>query len=437
MAEAKKPANRRNAKPKKPAAGLARATKAAKAGAANSAKKPATPKPSAAAKPSTQTKPAAKVTDAEQEVSAQKPVELAPDSPPPTAQKPTERRSTMIPLIAGGALAAAIGFGVERYLVPDNTSAPPPDEIRAVVQAALDRQSAATASVEGLVAELRSDLDAASAAAASQESVAAVQATLGAYREETSSKLESLSDSLAALDARLTEVEKRPVAEAGGATGAAVAAYERELNTMRELLETQRAQIEQLAAAATSKISDAEERARVLDEQTAAATAAATSRAALSRILAALEAGGGYKSALDELSATRGVAAPAALASVAETGVPTLAQLQSSYPDAARRALEASIAAVTGDGAMDRLGAFLRTQTGARSLEPREGNDPDAILSRAEAALRQGQLDVTLALIAALPDEGEAAMADWVESARTRLNALAAARKLANSLNDN
>jgi len=436
MAEAKKPANRRNAKPKKPAAGLARATKAAKAGAANSAKKPATPKPSAAAKPSTQTKPAAKVTDAEQEVSAQKPVELAPDSPPPTAQKPIERRSKMIPLIAGGALAAAIGFGVERYLVPDNTSAPP-DEIRAVVQAALDRQSAATTSVEGLVAELRADLDAASTAAASQESVAAVQAMLGAYREETSSKLESLSDSLAALDARLTEVEKRPVAEAGGATGAAVAAYERELNTMRELLETQRAQIEQLAAAATSKISDAEERARVLDEQTAAATATATSRAALGRILAALEAGGGFQTALDELSATRGVAAPAALASAAETGVPTLAQLQSSYPDAARRALEASIAAVTGDGAMDRLGAFLRTQTGARSLEPREGNDPDAILSRAESALRQGQLDVTLALIAALPDEGEAAMADWVESARTRLNALAAARKLANSLNDN
>ncbi|MGB0440740.1 MAG: molybdopterin-binding protein, partial [Paracoccaceae bacterium] len=37
------------------------------------------------------------------------------------------------------------------------------------------------------------------------------------------------------------------------------------------------------------------------------------------------------------------------------------------------------------------LGAFLKTQLGARSLEPREGDDPDAVLSRMEAAAREGR----------------------------------------------
>jgi len=79
----------------------------------------------------------------------------------------------------------------------------------------------------------------------------------------------------------------------------------------------------------------------------------------------------------------------------------------------------------------------LQRQLGARSVEPREGNDPDAILSRAEAALINGHLPQALAEIAALPDEAQAEMGNWVTLATIRAAALSAAAALAQSLNTN
>jgi hypothetical protein len=65
-----------------------------------------------------------------------------------------------------------------------------------------------------------------------------------------------------------------------------------------------------------------------------------------------------------------------------------------------------------------------------RSLAPREGNDPDAVLSRAEAALAAGDLGTALAEAAALPEAGQAAMAGWVGLAAVRQAATAALAEL-------
>ena len=65
-------------------------------------------------------------------------------------------------------------------------------------------------------------------------------------------------------------------------------------------------------------------------------------------------------------------------------------------------------------------GAFLRTQMQARSLTPQEGSTPDAVLSRAEAALGGGDVAATLAELDALPAEGRAAMQGWIDEARIR-----------------
>lgn len=86
---------------------------------------------------------------------------------------------------------------------------------------------------------------------------------------------------------------------------------------------------------------------------------------------------------------------------------------------------------------MDRVSAFFRTQLGTRSLEPKEGDDPDAILSRAEAALKAGQLDTALAELAAMPEAGQPALAPWIASANARRDALAAATELSQQLNSN
>lgn len=77
----------------------------------------------------------------------------------------------------------------------------------------------------------------------------------------------------------------------------------------------------------------------------------------------------------------------------------------------------------------------MTRQLGARSVTPREGDDPDAVLSRAEAAVVDGQLDAALAEIAALPETARAEMAGWEAAAAKRLSAMRAAETLAQSLN--
>ena len=73
----------------------------------------------------------------------------------------------------------------------------------------------------------------------------------------------------------------------------------------------------------------------------------------------------------------------------------------------------------------------MRSQTGARSLTPREGTGPDAVLSRAEAAVNTGDIATALAELAALPPEAVTAAASWRAQAELRLAAEAAVADLA------
>jgi hypothetical protein len=125
-----------------------------------------------------------------------------------------------------------------------------------------------------------------------------------------------------------------------------------------------------------------------------------------------------------------GTEIPADIAGLAETGVPTLTDLQRSFPAVARDALAAALRAQTPTGWGDRISAFLRAQTGARSLSPREGSDPDAILSRAEARLADGDVPATLAELATLPDPAKAVLAPWVADAEARQKAILALSSL-------
>jgi hypothetical protein len=86
-------------------------------------------------------------------------------------------------------------------------------------------------------------------------------------------------------------------------------------------------------------------------------------------------------------------------------------------------------------GEIGRGEAFLRTQLGTRSLEPQEGDDPDAILSRTEFALNNGRIAEALDELSAMPDAAQPAMTDWIDRAQTRLAALEAGSALAQDLN--
>lgn len=86
---------------------------------------------------------------------------------------------------------------------------------------------------------------------------------------------------------------------------------------------------------------------------------------------------------------------------------------------------------------MNRFGAFLRAQTNARSLSAQEGDSADAILSRAEARLSEGDIEASLSELEALPGSGQEALSDWTARARERVEAKAALDELTEAVNSN
>lgn len=352
---------------------------------------------------------------------------------PPNEETPLtgKPKPGFLPMLLGGVLSGAVGFGAASYYFMNRPS--DVEQNLARVQETLESQQTVlkdvAAQVDGLPAAV---------AGAKAEASAAVAALASTMADKDKVLLESLTDlagKIEDIETRLTTLEKRPVAE-GGMTSEAAAAYERELQTMRDLLAIQRADIEKLAAEATARIEGVAQQAAEA-EKSAKETARATAlRVAVAGLQSALDNGGAFEAVVANL-ANAGVSVPPVLKDAAKGGVPTLLDLQETYPEAARAGLAASVKATTGDGVSDRIGAFFRAQVGARSLEPREGDDPDAVLSRAEAALGKGDIAGAIALVAALPEEGQAAMAGWVKQAETRLRAVEAVRVLADSLNGN
>ena len=139
----------------------------------------------------------------------------------------------------------------------------------------------------------------------------------------------------------------------------------------------------------------------------------------------------GYSALIDELKALD-VTAPDALTAPADSGVATLAALRDSFAPAAREALAAAREATKGTGnVMD----YIKRPPGARSVAPRDGDDPDAILSRAGAAVDAGKISDALGELEALPETAGAALSEWEAAARARVAAFSAADELSQSLN--
>lgn len=323
---------------------------------------------------------------------------VAPE-PTPQPAPTTIRKGGFVPMLLGGVAAAAIGFGAALYVFPQDDT---------FEQATADRFAAQ----DKALAEVKSAIPVMPDISPLGSRIAALEQALGSV----TAGLQSATARLDGLETRLTELEKRPVA---AAAPAAVAAYQNELKALQQAVATQRAEIEKLAAEATLK----EENAEITAQK-------AMIRAALSRIQTALDTGTGYADAADTL-ATAGIALPNALAANADTGIATRAALAESFPAAARAALAVARKAESGGG----LGGFLANQLGARSLEPREGDDADAVLSRAEAAVREGRISDAVAELATLPEQARAEMSDWLATAQARLDALAAAEQLAAQMN--
>ncbi len=351
-----------------------------------------------------------------------------PKANPPAgaSEDATGDRGTFLPLIFGGAVAAALGFfgsqidSVERAL----GLAPPDNGLEEVVATQADRIATQAEEIAGQAKQI---------AALTEQMENLPEPPPAPDLSGIESQLSDQSARVEKLVQRVDEVEKRPMTES--VSDDAVAAYEDELARLqasvtkqREELQAavaeQRQEIETILAEARDSESDAERQAQV-----------ALARAAAARVITAVDNGAPFGEDLATLQDAAEVTVPETLSAFASDGVATLGSLQSSFPSAAREALSAARRdAAAGEGG---IGAFLERQLGARSVTPQAGDDPDAVLSRAEAAVMQGRLGEALTELETLPDAARDAMGDWISQARTRYDAITAAQELMSALGTN
>jgi hypothetical protein len=134
------------------------------------------------------------------------------------------------------------------------------------------------------------------------------------------------------------------------------------------------------------------------------------------------------------LKAAQRAGAEAALALArADAGAPSADALEAAFP-AARNAALAAVRADGAKGPAARAGASLAAFVNLRRAGPTEGPEATAVMSRAEAAVDAGDLERALRELAALPDAGASAMADWRAGAERRVAIDRAARAAAQTL---
>ena len=343
------------------------------------------------------------------------PPEPAPE--PRVIEKVVERRGSPIPLVIGGVVAGLVGYGIATYQAGQGADT-------GDLAAQIEDQAARIAELEQQVSSLPPPPD-----------LAPLEARVDQLRTNLTARLDAtistLTGTVNALDARLTELEKMPNAD-GTLSDTALAAYERELEALRASVAEAEARIAELAAQAEARLEATQEEIAAMEAAAAAEARAAAIAAATARIRTALDTGSPFDEAVAAL-ADAGVSVPAALSDLAAEGAPTAAELRETFPPAARAALAAARRAEgsTGGG----MGSFLSTQFNIRSTEPREGNDPDAVLSRMEAAVRADDLSTALAESELLPEAALAELDGWMARARARAEALAALDTLATDTN--
>ncbi len=345
-----------------------------------------------------------------------------------TPPQPAPRRSGGLGAgLIGGLIGAGLVLGAGWLWLDRNPRA---DEFDTRL-AALERDTAPLADeIEGLRGETEtrlSEIDARLGAA--ETGLSDIGARLDASADD-------LGTRLSALDARLTETEANAGPD-GTLAREAVARWQGEVDALRADLEAQAREIAAMAEEAAQQVSEAERTAEQIEAEAATVAARARARATLAEIEAALETGEPYPALLEELQATAPAEIPAALTAPASEGVASRAELIEAFPEPARAALATARREGLSGEEGGRVAGFFRDTLQLRSTAPGAGATTDAVLSRAEAALRDGRLAEALSEIETLPEPVRAAMSDWIAPARTRAEALAAADTLSQSLTEN
>ncbi|MEJ6396637.1 COG4223 family protein [Yoonia sp. 208BN28-4] len=326
----------------------------------------------------------------------------------PVPTQPNRENNVLLPMILGGLIAGGIGYGVAYMQRP-------------VVDMPLeDRVAAQQADIEALQAVVAEPVE--------MPDMTPLNEQIATLSAETTNQFDALTGQIDALDERVAAVEKQPSAD-GTLQDTAVAAFQRELDELR-------AQTEQMSADAAAALQATRDEAAAIEQNAIDNARAATARAAIARVEAALQSGAPFGDVLPDLADAVDMPIPEGLTEAAD-GIPTLGQLQADFPAAARAALSTARAEGADGSESGGLTGFLQSQLNVRSVTPQEGTSVDAVLSRAEAALKDGNLNETMVEVTALPAVVRGTLSDWIARAETRIAAMQAVDTLSQSINDN
>jgi hypothetical protein len=192
-----------------------------------------------------------------------------------------------------------------------------------------------------------------------------------------------------------------------------VAQYQDEVERLKETLEAQRESLQQFMSETAETANEVTQRAKDT-----------VARGILAQIRAAIDAGGPFDAAIQEFDEQVGDVVPNQLRSLAEDGVQTYQELRDSFAEVARLALNATRDELNESEGFTGIGNYLRKQFQARSVTPKMGDDADAVLSRAEQALRENDLNGALNELDALSDVARDQMQPWIYQARERQDAV-------------
>ncbi len=265
--------------------------------------------------------------------------------------------------------------------------------------------------------------------------IAATLLELKDASDTVKAELDRIDGIMSAVQERVEDVGAQPI-PVGKLPEEIVNAYDRQLAEVLGAVDERFGEMRKTLDAGMAEIEAAREVAALSEQGARQAERAAEAREALARIVSALNSGMDFTSELRVFQEKSGLEPPELLVSIAKEGVPTRDELASAFPEVAREALNAATKDAVNSGDIGPVRAFLRTQLGLRSLEPREGDSPDAVLSRAEAATRADDLNTALTEITALPQAGRDQFRDWTMLAQRRRDALDAVMDLSAQLDN-
>ena len=253
--------------------------------------------------------------------------------------------------------------------------------------------------------------------------MAEAQAPFGIRMQTLEDQLNSIELHADSITKRIWALENKPIGEI--VSESVIGAYNNEVTALQSSIQAQRDQVDKLIAQASAKETQALE---ILQTTMA--------RIALAEVQTALEKGMPFVTELNEFAKLTGRRVPPKLSELADTGAVTIAELNAQFPPFARKALTAQRAGSSENRLSAGWADFLKSQFQARSVSPKEGNDADAVLSRAEDAVRQGNLAKALEELSNLTSPAKDKMAQWSNQAVARLAAADAVKLLLVSIEE-